>query len=225
MKTTESNTSPRPRQAHSARPVVSFCILHSAFCIAVAALCAATAGCRHGYVDPNSVHFDRPERNTLSDVKSSVAALVTKMQDDEGFQEHYELLASKKPNGDLPVLQIGNIENLTTDRVAQKLESARRRLEIALRKTRLFDITDDAASAESVSETLADSIVKNAEVGLKGGDNVQHFGEHVSADYQMDGRYRCFRDGDRYTYELSLQLIDIATGKQIWSDLAEVAKE
>ena len=109
--------------------------------------------------------------------------------------------------------------------MTQRLESARRRLEIALRKTRLFDITDDAASAESVSKPLADSIVSNANIGLNDGGNLQHFGQHVSADYQMYGRYRSFKDGNRYTYELSLQLIDISNGKQIWSDLAEVAKE
>ncbi len=186
---------------------------------------ALLAGCRHGYVNPASSHFDRPERATINDVKSTVADLVAKMQDDEGFQEHYGLLAAKKKSGDLPVLQIGNIENLTQDRVAQKLESARRRLEIALRKTRLFDITDDAASRESISETLAASMTQNADVGLKDGENLQHFGKHVSADYQMYGRYRSFKDGDRYTYELSLQLIDLSNGKQIWSDLSEVAKE
>ncbi len=222
MKNSASHTSPRPRRTHSARQV-SFRILHSAFCIAVVALCAATAGCRHGYVNPASVHFDRPERATIYDVKSAVSDLVAKMEDDEGFQEHYGLRKAK--NGDGPVLQIGNIENLTQDRVTQKLESARRRLEIALRKTRLFDITDDAASAESVSQTLADSIETNANVGLKGGENLQHFGEHVSADYQMYGRYSSFKDGDRYTYEISLRLIDISNGKQIWSALAEVAKE
>ncbi len=195
--------------------------------IMASAAFAATllAGCRHGYVNPESVHFDRPERATVYDVKSAVADLVAKMQDDEGFKEHYALLAAKKKGGDLPVLQIGNIDNLTQDRVTQKLESARRRLEIALRKTRLFDITDDAASAESVSETLADSITKNANVGLNDGANLQRFGEHVSADCQIYGRYRSFKDGNRYTYELSLQLIDISNGKQIWSDLAEVAKE
>ena len=186
-------------------------------------LCVAMTGCRHGYVNPSSANFDKPEHETVYDLKTCVADLVQKMQGDEGFQEAYELMAAKK--GSLPVLQIGNIENYTDERVTQKLESARRRLEIALRKTRLFDMTDDAASAESVSGTLADSIVKNAEVGLKGDDNLQHFGGHVSADYQIYGRYRKFHDGDRYTYELSLQLIDIATGKQIWSDLAEVAKE
>ena len=196
------------------------------FAITAAAFAAAlVAGCRHGYVNPESVHFDRPERATVYDIKSGVADLVAKMQDDEGFTEHYNLLASKKSGGDLPVLQIGNIENYTQDRIQQKLESARRRLEIALRKTRLFDITDDAASAESVSETLADSIVKNADVGLKGDDNLQHFGGHASADYQIYGRYHSFRDGDRYTYELMLQLIDISNGKQIWSDVAEVDKE
>lgn len=184
------------------------------------------AGCRTerpGYVNPDSVKFDKANRETLYDMKTCVAALVQEMLDDEGFQEAYELKAAKK--GTLPVLQIGNVENMTEERVTQKLESARRRLETALRKTRLFDITDDAASAESVSETLADSIVKNTEAGLKGDANLQHFGEHVSADYQMYGRYRTIQDGDRYTYELSLQLIDIATGKQVWSDLAEVAKE
>lgn len=191
----------------------------------VATLCISIAltGCRHGYVNPASMNFDKPEHETIYDLKTCVADLVQKMQGDEGFQEAYELKAAKK--GSLPVLQIGNIENYTNERVTQKLESARRRLEVALRKTRLFDITDDAASAESISEELADSIVKNAEVGLKGDDNLQHFGEHDSADYQIYGRYRKFHDGDRYTYELSLQLIDIDTGKQIWRDLAEVAKE
>lgn len=193
------------------------------FCVATLCISITLTGCRHGYVNPASMNFDKPETATIYDMKAAVADLVQKMQGDEGFQEAYELKASKK--GSLPVLQIGNIENYTDERVRQKLESARRRLEIALRKTRLFDITDDAASAESVTETLADSIVKNAEVGLKGDDNLQHFGEHVSADYQIYGRYRKFHDGDRYTYELTLQLIDIATGKQLWSDLAEVAKE
>lgn len=193
--------------------------------VAITAIAALhlVVGCRHGYVNPGSVHFGKPETATIYDMKAAVADLVAKMQDDEGFQEHYELLAAKK--GSLPVLQIGNIENYTQDRITQKLESARRRLEIALRMTRLFDITDDADSAESVSETLADSITKNANVGLNDGANLQRFGTHVSADYQIYGRYRSFRDDDRYTYELSLQLIDLSNGKQIWSDLAEVAKE
>ena len=193
--------------------------------LALALLSALLAGCaHHGYVDPAGVPRGfKPEKETLHDMKTSVAELVAKMQQNDGFTEAYELKEAKK--GSLPVLQIGNIENLTDERVTQKLESARRRLEIALRKTRLFDIVDDAASAESVSEKLADSIVKNTDVGLKGGDNLQHFGAHASADYQIYGRYRKFHDGDRYTYELSLQLIDISTGKQVWSDLAEVAKE
>lgn len=194
---------------------------HLAWCVAVLLL----AGCaHHGYVDPPSVPggFER-DKETLHDMKLVVADLVAAMQRDKGFKDAYDLKEAKK--GSLPVLQIGNIENLTEDRVLQRLESARRRLEIALRKTRLFEIVDDAASAESVSETLADSLVRNADVGLKGDDNLQHFGAHASADYQMYGRYRKFHDGERFTYELSLQLIDIATGKQVWSDLAEVAKE
>lgn len=191
--------------------------------LAMAAACWGAGCVHHGYVDPSSMHFDRPSRATLYDMKTAVADLVAKMQDDEGFQEHYELLASKKK--DLPVLQIGNIENYTGDRVQQKLESARRRLEIALRKTRLFDIVDDAASAESVSETLADSLAANANIGLKGDEGLQAFGQHASADYQMYGRYRSFQDGDRYAYEVSLQLIDLHNGKQVWSDVAEVDKE
>ena len=192
---------------------------------AIALLTAFLTGCtHHGYVDPASIPRGfEPEKETLFDMKTSISMLVAKMQQDEGFKDAYEMKETKK--GSLPVLQIGNIENLTDERVMQKLESARRRLEIALRKTGLFEITDDAASAESVSETLAGSLAANANAGLKGNDNLQHFGAHVSADYQMYGRYRKFHDGDRYTYELSLQMIDISTGRQVWSDLAEVAKE
>ena len=190
-----------------------------------AVLAALAAGCvqPHGYVDPAGENFGRPEVATLYDMKTAVADLVSKMQDDEGFREHYELLVSKK--GGLPVLQIGNIENYTAERVAQKLESARRRLEIALRKTRLFDITDDAAAAESVTGTLADSLAANANAGLKGDAGLQAFGQHVTADYQMYGRYRSFADGGRHSHELSFQLIDVHTGKQVWSDLAEIEKE
>lgn len=190
---------------------------------ALAALVLAGCATPHGYVDPASIHFDRPDNATLYDMKTAVADLVDKMKSDEGFQEHYELLASKKH--DLPVLQIGNIDNISTNRVQQKLESARRRLETALRKTRLFDIVDDAASAESVSETLAESLTVNANVGLKNDDGLQHFGEHASADYQMYGRYREFADGDRHSFELSLQLIDLHNGKQVWSDIADIEKE
>ena len=182
------------------------------------------AGCaNHGYVNPNSVNFDKASNETIYDIKTAVADLVEKMQDDEAFKDHYDMLSAKK--GETPVLQIGNIVNYTKDRNLQKLNSARRRLEIALRKSRLFDIVDDVHSAESVSETLAESITKNVEVGLKNDDNLQVFGTHKSADYQMYGIYRSFEDGDRYTYELTLKLIDIKTGLQVWGDIAEIAKE
>lgn len=182
------------------------------------------AGCvNHGYVNPNSVHFDKASNETIYDIKSAVADLVEKMQDDDDFKEHYDLLAASK--NAKPVLQIGNIENNTSERITQRLNSARRRLEIALRKTRLFEITDDANSRESVSETLVESITKNVEVGLKNDDNLQVFGTHKSADYQMYGIYRSFEDGDRYTYELTLKLIDIKTGFQVWSEIAEIVKE
>ncbi len=182
------------------------------------------AGCaNHGYVNPNSVNFDKASNETIYDIKTAVADLVEKMQDDEAFKEHYDLLAASK--NAKPVLQIGNIENHAKERIIPKLNSARKRLEIALRKTRLFEITDDANSQESVSETLAESITKNVEVGLKNDDNLQVFGTHKSADYQMYGIYRSFEDGDRYTYELTLKLIDIKTGFQVWSEIAEIAKE
>lgn len=194
--------------------------------LALLALACFGAGCvQHGYVNPTRENFARPEVENLHDMKNAVADLVAQMQDDEGFQEHYDLLASKKMDG-LPVLQISNIENYASkERFTQKLESARRRLETALRKTRLFDITDDAASAQSVSEDVAESITRNANIGLNDGAGLQAFGKHVAADYQMRGRYRKFSDGDRYSYELSLQLIDLHNGKQIWSGIADIDKE
>lgn len=182
--------------------------------VALVVLVALAAGCTS--LSPSN-------QVTLSDMKTAVADLVAKMQDDEGFRAHYDRLASQKE--DLPVLQIATIENYTADRVSQKLESARRRLEIALRKTRLFDIVDDAASAESVSKALADTLVANANAGLKGNEGLQSFGQHASADYQIFGRYRTFADGERHIYELTLQLIDLASGKQVWSDVAEIDKE
>lgn len=197
---------------------------HPSCAIFCAFLCLL-AGCvqHHGYVESTRENFHRPEVATLQDMKQAVAELVGMMQGDEGFQEHYELLASKKH--DLPVLQIGNIVNYSDERVTQKLESARRRLETALRQTRLFDIVDDAASPESISEEMAESMEINADVGLKKGANLKAFKEHADADYQVYGRYREFEDGGRYSYELSLQLIDLHTGKQIWSGIADIDKK
>ena len=86
----------------------------------LAILCAAGCVQPHGYVNPASENFARPEVATLYDMKTAVVDLVAQMQDDEGFQEHYELRASKKH--DLPVLQIGNIDPISTNRVAQKLD-------------------------------------------------------------------------------------------------------
>lgn len=197
----------------------------AASALAFAALAWCGGGCvqRHGYVDPADVHFDSPARATLYDMKAVVADLVENMQADERFRAHYALRQAE--DGELPVLQIGNIENYTADHVVQKLESVRRRLEIALRKTGLFDIVDDAASAESVTEAVVDSLVENADAGLKGKDALQAFGKHASPDYLMYGRFRSFADGNRHSYELSLQLIDLRTGRQVWSDLAEIDKE
>ena len=158
-------------------------------------------------------------------MKQAVAELVEMMQADEGFQEHYELLASKKT--ELPVLQIGSVvpDAKPGERVVRKLMSARSQLEIALRKTRLFDITDDASGPESISEEWAESMETNANVGFKKGRSLQAFGEHADADYQIYGIFRASDDGGRYTYSLELRLFDAHTGIQIWGDIADVEKE
>jgi PBP1b-binding outer membrane lipoprotein LpoB len=185
------------------------------------------AGCaqHHGYVDPSRENFYRQDVATLQDMKTAVAELVDKMQNDEGFQLHYELLASKKT--ELPVLQIGSVALKVEPgvRVTRKLASARSRLEIALRKTRLFDITDDAAGPESISEEWAESMEINADIGLKKGSILQDYGEHADADYQIYEIFRASDDGGRYTYSLELRLFDAHTGIQIWGDIADVEKE
>lgn len=189
-------------------------------------MAVTVSGCvHHGYVDPATPNFDRPDVATLQDMKTAVAELVEKMQNDEGFQEHYELLASEKT--DLPVLQIGGVVPNAEPgvRVLRKIASARRRLEIALRKTRLFDITDDAAGPESISEEWAESMEINANIGLKKGRILEAFGEHADADYQIYGIFRASDDGGRYTYSLELRLLDAHTGIQIWGDIADVEKE
>lgn len=202
--------------------------IHPSSAIFVATL-LLLAGCvqHHGYVDPSRENFYRPEVATLQDMKTAVAELVQKMLDDEGFQEHYESLVSKKTELGLPVLQIGSVvpDAEPGARVLRKLMSARSRLEIALRKTRLFDITDDAAGPESISEEWAESWEKNADIGFKKRRILQAFGEHADADYQIYGIFRASDDGGRYSYSLELRLFDAHTGLQIWGDIADVEKE
>lgn len=195
--------------------------------VLLAAVAAAVfAGCvQHGYVDPTRENFDRPDSATLYDMKTVVAQLVSKLQADETFQAHYDKRLAKLK--DLPVLQIGGFQAVTKpgERVTRKLDSARSRLEFALRQTELFDIVDDAAAPESFSEELAESMTINADIGLKKGANLQAFGEHADADYQMYGIYRETEDGGRYTYSLELRLIDLHNGKIVWSDIGEVEKK
>jgi hypothetical protein len=164
-----------------------------------------------------------PSAERLPDMKEAVKILVDSIQSDASFLAARERIRSAK--GSTPVLQIGNIENISGDRVAQRLESARRRLEIALRKTGLFEIADDVASVESIADSLTESIVRNTDFGLKDSAALQHVGEHASADCQLYGAYRKFRDGGRDVRELSFQIVDLATGKQIWSDIVEVDEE
>lgn len=181
-------------------------------------------GCaQHGYVDSSTVNFDRPDNATLFDMKTVEGSLVERMMTDEVFLKHYNSLLEKK--GEVPVLQIGNIDNDSTARIQQKLESMRSRLESELGRTGMFEIVDDADSRRSISEEMAESIIVNHNTGLKNKAALQHFGEQATADYQLYGRFSEFEDGGRYSYELMLQLVELSTGKKVWIGIANIDKK
>lgn len=197
--------------------------------LALALLSALLAGCvqhQHGYVKPEEIHdVKHPDKANLSDFKIAAADVVRMMQEDEDFRASYN--AVKAGKGERPVLMVGNIDlgSKTNDRMLPYLNNFRAQLRTALRKSALFTIVDDAASAESVSETVADSLVKNTDVGLKGTDALQMFGEHSNADYYLLGVYREFSDEGRYSYVLELMLKNLRTGEDDWNDIVYVEKE
>lgn len=192
---------------------------------------ALFAGCKteHGYIDPNGIHgVKNPGQANLTDFKLAADEIVRKIQEDDQFLPLYKEV--KRKNGDHPVfVMVGNIEmgskiNLNGGRPLPYLNNFRSRLRTGLRKTGLFRTVDDAASAESISDTLIDTLVRNANAGLKDDRLLEVFRNHTNADYYLHGVYREFEAEGRYDYVLEMTLVNLYTGESDWDDIVDIGK-
>lgn len=220
------------RNPHSSHRQLSVEHSHTAirlafFVVSLCVLCMAVAGCRHGYVpseEPPGVKH--PEMANLSDFNLAAAQVIRMMLGDSDFRESYNALKNGKC--ERPVLMVGPMtlgSKTSNERMLSYLNAFRARMRADLRKSQLFTIVDDAASPESASPTIVDSISTNAAVGLKSNALLQVFGKHTEADYYLLGTYREFEAEGRYSYIFEMTLWNLHTGEADWNDSADIEKE
>lgn len=174
------------------------------------------AGCANKErVNSNSMHLNTAETITVSDIETVVVDLIKRMQDDAAFKEQVVLNKNKKPS-----LQLDSISNFSNRRLFRELGLVREYLLKTLQETGLFEIIADTNPRELASKISRDSKKNDMDIAFQ-----QAFDSRQPADYLLRGTYRCSRNGDMYSHVLSLQLIDVKTGFQVWSDIAEITKE
>ena len=162
------------------------------------------------YVDPDEIISGTPEQLTMYDIESSAQQLLEKMLASQQFFTSYN--ATKASRGRLPIAVIGKIENMTTERILEKLVAVGDSIRATLRETGLFEVKDDAATGAMISR-----IISGADGGLENGALVQTMGTQDSPDFIVLGDVRHFSDvGGYHTYRLRLAIHNLATGKVVW---------
>lgn len=131
---------------------------------------------------------------------------VSDLCSDDGFQENYRVFVDQQNRR--PLVRVGVIRNESAEQRYGMLASMRDHLMAYLGATRLFELLAD----ESMD-------------AVPGGGIPVPASSEDSADYLMQGRYREFQDGNRQFRELSLQLIDLHDGRQIWNGIAEIERK
>lgn len=199
----------------------------------LAALLLVGCQTKHAYVKPEGPHgIDNPGEATLTDFKLAAAEVIQMIESDDQFPPLYEKVKRQKGGGQPVFVMVGNIQigggkDIKTNggRVIPYLNYFRAELRTRLRKSGLFRTVDDASSAESISDTLADALVKNADAGLKDDRLLEVFRKHTNADYYLIGVYREFEAAGRYDYVMEMRLVNLYTGETDWDHNVDIGKE
>ncbi|MGN0854685.1 MAG: hypothetical protein ACI4R9_04090 [Kiritimatiellia bacterium] len=166
------------------------------------------------YVEQGEVISGRASEATMYDLESGTQELLKKMRKSNLFQQNYRKVKAAK-NGDLPVIVLGNIENKTSSRIQERLDSVRDIVRTSLFETDLFEVKDDQAAAQ-----IAARIVQSETGGLENGAAINALGTHDSPDFMVLGDLRAFEDhGGFHTYKLRLAVHNLATGKIVWEGI------
>lgn len=185
----------------------------------LAALAALASGCETEsvYVKSDTVIEGRADALTMYDFDATTEALLSAMRADAGFVASYEELKSEQ--GKRPLVAVGPFKNRTEARIQDRLESMRNTTRVSLRKSGLFRVKNDDAS----DDTLA-RINESRTKGLENNALVQTLGEQESPTLYVTGETRAFRDGKFYTYRVWLQMTNLLTGDEVWSEEKTVVK-
>ena len=165
------------------------------------------------YVPQGEVIAGRASSPTMYDLESSVQSLMSKMRGSPRFAQNYN--AVKNAKNALPVVVIGNIDNLTSERLQGRLDAVGEGVRASLFDSGLFDVKDDRAS-----EAISSRLIRSVDEGLEDGSLVDGFGAHDSPDFIVLGDLRHFEDvGGYHTYRLRLAIHNLRTGKVIWEGI------
>ncbi len=141
------------------------------------------------------------------DVDSAVQSLMSQMLGHPRFKENYNV-AKKAKNGELPIVVLVNIENMTNDRMSERLGALRDSVRLVFYNTGLFEVMADEG-------TIRTKVVRGAGGGMA--DPVQNSNKRDSPDLIVSGDIRHFSDaGGYHTYRLRLAIHSLSTGKVIW---------
>ena len=150
----------------------------------------------------------------MHDLEASAKELAGKMLSSPLFTRNYKAAKDRK-QGSLPIVVCGNIDNLTTQRIQNRLDATRDHIRIALLESALVEAKDDNASG-----AIAARILAGADGGMENASPVQSLGTHDSPDFLLLGDFRQFEDVGGYnTFKLHLVLHDLYTGKIVWEGI------
>lgn len=170
------------------------------------------------YVNPNEVIAGKPTEATMYDLETAVQNLMSKMRGNPCFVENYT--AAKNAKGRLPIVVLGYIDNNTTDRIQERLDSMRDSIRASLFDTGLVEIKDDDAS-----EAIRARIIRGADGGLETSSLVQTLGKQDAPDFIVLGDMRHFMDvGGYHTYRMHLAIHSLTTGKVVWEGIQTMVK-
>lgn len=165
------------------------------------------------YVSEHETIVGKASAPTMYDLESSVQTLMSKMRASQRFAENYNTVKAAK--GAIPVVVIGKIKNLTSERLQSRLDAIGESVRTSLFDSGLFDVKDDSAS-----EAIAARLIRSADEGLEDGSLADEFGTHDSPDFIVFGDLRHFEDvGGYHTYRLRLSIHNLRTGKIVWEGI------
>lgn len=168
------------------------------------------------YIEQGTVIAGRASSATMYDLESAANDLLMKMRVSKVFERNYNNI--KLREGGKPIIDFGNIENMTTSRIQGRLDSLRDTIRVSLMEMDLFESKDIQSFGD-----MSDRMLSSETNGLEDGSLVESMGTHKSPSLMFKGDLRQFEDegeeGTHHTYKLRLALYDLKTGRVVWEGI------